>query len=1309
MSNTNTLPDQRYIDQLRERLWSGREFGQAAVMVGAGFSRNAERISTSITLFPSWSELAERMYDSLYPPENLPEQDRETMKLKATSGVGVLKLASEYETAFSRPALDEFLLTSIPDNDYHPGHLHELLLSLPWSDVFTTNYDTLLERTLPTIHDRKYDLILTTSDIPGRMKPRIVKIHGSFPSHRPFIITEEDYRTYPKEFAPFMNMVQQAIMENAFCLIGFSGDDPNFLYWSGWVRDNLGEATPPVYLCGLLNLSTSQRRLLESRNIIPIDLSPKFPKSNWPDPGLRHAKALEWFLLSLMYGAPPNIMNWPTASTESIWRPSDGLPSPIPSPYPQSMPGKLHPDPNRPLETKDLEKLSQTWCQERLGYPGWVVAPKKNRETLWIYTENWIEPVLHYIQNLPYPENLFLLYELNWRLETTLTPLFMKWVEKIIPILQAFNPYPHLVEIKDATIRPDKGEYKQLDWKRIGECWVELVFALAREAREDQDEKRFRIWMDCLEKIIKQRVEWQIRWFYEECLFYVFRFDQEKIRKTLENWPERSDFPFWEAKRASILAELGELQEAEKLAEKALTGIRSRLQPYSTVYSLLSQEGWAMLLLMAIKDNKLGDERNFVGQYQNRWEKLGTYRCNPWPEIEILESLVKRPPPSLKPEKEIKREYAPFKVTETLHFASGLGISDFNQAFALLRIFEEGALPMRCGATSMFSDAVVSSAKWIAPFAPLWSLSSMVRTGKDTEIIEWFDYVRRATLAQDEVDHLYHLFLNSLTQAMRHLAGNPEIIGVTSSSFSQRQVTLLSKLLPRLCFRFSSKQLDELFKLTTNMYKQPFFRQYYILHSCVDNFFDGILYAMNQSEILQRIPELLSLPIPTEMGFEVSDTQTWIEPFNRIKWLEDTKLDPDFDRSAWSSPIANLIRVVKDGIPEARKRAVLRLERLQEIDGLTSEENKAFGEVLWSRIDPNKGLPSDTGLLEFAFLMLPQGETAKAKENFRKYLLSTNFPRVVQRSTTPDGKPRKSVDLGSQDNRYVYEWLGGTVPLFPQNDEEKQRFVDWTSDEVIQLLTKAVAWWDEEKGELHEPTGVSFSPSDILRDQFSSLIPLMAEVILPRLGTTEEKTNAKALKLLSEMEQSGFCVLSALPMILFVDPDSYDEIAQKVRAGLNSTKQEEVRYSIFGLFNWLAHGIRKNIATPPVDLLNELVNRVVTRRQPALNSAIGRLSVIVRRLPELLNEDQMESLCIALEYLIKETELPARQDREAISKLCTTIPIDERPEYRELGARLAYWLFVQFTSKNKTVPQILIKWKEICQSDPLPEVRRVWR
>ena len=1307
MDGIEALPDWSHIEQLREHLWCDREFGKAAVMVGTGFSRNANRILPGTKPVPLWSELAKRMYDLLYPPESPPEEDRKEKMLKATSGVGALKLASEYEAYFGRQALDKLIEEAIPDNSYSPGELHELLLNLPWSDVFTTNYDTLLERTLPVIHDRKYDLVLTYLDIPGKMKPRLVKLHGSFPSHRPFIITEEDYRTYPVKFAPFVNTVQQSMMENAFCLIGFSGDDPNFLHWVGWVRDNLGPNAPRIYLCGILDLTPPRRRVLEDMGVVPIDLSPLFPELNWPDRVIRHAKALEWFLCNLKAGEPPNIMNWPIPSSRSVCKSIDDLPHIPPGPPSLSGLGELGPK-HQPLQKEDLKKLCRTWRQTRLEYPGWVVAPKKNRDDLWMYTARWVKPLLQSIEELPPPENLFLLYELNWRLETALVPLFMDWVEKITPVMETFNPYPKRLEIEGATIKPDEDEYKQWDWKSIGDCWVGLTFALAREAREDQDEKRFRLWLTRLEEVVKQRTDWHARWFYEECLFYLFRFDQEKIRKTLKNWPTTRDSPFWEVRRASILAELGELKEAEKIAEEALTQIRSRLQPYSTDYSLLSQEGLVMLLLSAIKRNKFGDtKREFEEQYRDRWDKLLIYRCNPFPEIDRLKLVLNGPRPSPKPEKETIKEFDPGRITVAHHIIRSGGSSGFLPAFAFLRMFEEGAVPMKCGIVNMFSDAVVNSAKWIESFAPLWSLSSMIRTGEDKVIEEWFDRVRIATLTPDEVDRLNHLFINSLTPAIRHLTENPQQIDLVGTSFSQRQVTLISEMVSRLCFRFSIEQLIQLFDLTMDMYKLPLFRQHDILHGSVDNLFKRILYAMPQSEILQRIPELLSLPIPMEMEFEVTDHRGWGEPFACIEWLEGTKLDSGFDHSAWSAPIANLVGIVnKDGVHcEARTRASKRLSEIHKIGGLTNKESDAFGEALWSKIDPDTGLPSDTGFYNFAFLHLPEPKEGVAKEKFRRYLLSKDFPRVVQRSITPDGKQSKKYStLFAPPSYYIQEWLGGTVPLFPQNEEEKQRFVDWTTEEVTQLLNKALDWWNDEKAELQG----NFFIADTTREQFSGLVELMADVVLPRLASADEETKALAGRLLFDMDQSGLCVLSSLPMTLFIDPNCCDEITRKLRYGLNSTKEVEVSNSTFGVFRWLVYGSRQYIPAPPDDLLNELVNRAVTRRQPGLDSAIGQLSVIVWRLPDCLNESQIESLCIALEYLVKETELPEIHDREAISDLPTPIPINERPEYRKLAAELAYRIFNQFTSKEKEIPQILTDWKKICENDPLPEVRRVW-
>ncbi|MBY6784343.1 SIR2 family protein, partial [Clostridium botulinum] len=172
-----------------------------------------------------------------------------------------LALAEEVETIYGRPVLEAILKDSIPDSDYIPDDVHDELLSLPWKDIFTTNYDTLLERASENIITTTYNVINCKEDLVNSSStPRIIKLHGSFPSYRPFIITEEDYRTYPHDFAPFVNTVQQALIENTFCMIGFSCDDPNFLKWIGWVNDHLGgNHTQNIYMISLSGESEAKQ------------------------------------------------------------------------------------------------------------------------------------------------------------------------------------------------------------------------------------------------------------------------------------------------------------------------------------------------------------------------------------------------------------------------------------------------------------------------------------------------------------------------------------------------------------------------------------------------------------------------------------------------------------------------------------------------------------------------------------------------------------------------------------------------------------------------------------------------------------------------------------------------------------------------------------------------------------------------------------------------------------------------------------------------------------------------------------------
>lgn len=235
MENPDAIELDSHLRQISENL----KANHAAVLVGAGFSQNADAETTAAPKFPLWSDLANAFYEKL-----------KGEKPQGTQYINPLDLAEQVEASYGRPALDSLILTQTPDKLYRPSTLHDKLLSLPWTDIFTTNYDTLLERACQNITDKRFHLVVCQEDLVGSSDvPRIIKLHGSFPSQRPFIITSEDYRSYPKKFAPFINTVQQSLIENTFCLIGFSGNDPNFLQWVGWIHDNIGlENSPLIYL-----------------------------------------------------------------------------------------------------------------------------------------------------------------------------------------------------------------------------------------------------------------------------------------------------------------------------------------------------------------------------------------------------------------------------------------------------------------------------------------------------------------------------------------------------------------------------------------------------------------------------------------------------------------------------------------------------------------------------------------------------------------------------------------------------------------------------------------------------------------------------------------------------------------------------------------------------------------------------------------------------------------------------------------------------------------------------------------------------
>jgi hypothetical protein len=127
--NIEELPDFPAIRQLGDALWHHGPTRGAAALVGAGFSRGAERPGADTPLPPLWENIAGEMRRRTGPETPDP------------SSTDPLRLAEEYRASYGQASLDGLIRALIRDEAWTPSQLHTGLLELPWSDVLTTNWD----------------------------------------------------------------------------------------------------------------------------------------------------------------------------------------------------------------------------------------------------------------------------------------------------------------------------------------------------------------------------------------------------------------------------------------------------------------------------------------------------------------------------------------------------------------------------------------------------------------------------------------------------------------------------------------------------------------------------------------------------------------------------------------------------------------------------------------------------------------------------------------------------------------------------------------------------------------------------------------------------------------------------------------------------------------------------------------------------------------------------------------------------------------------------------------------------------------
>ena len=891
------FPDQSHMDRVRDALWETNGNG-ASVMVGSGFSRCAVKVRPGTDEIPMWRDVADEMAKRLYP--NSDEAEQQGKRLQTTAPDGVLSLAQEYETAFGRGDLHQLLEAMVRDGDFKPGDAHSRLMQLPWKDVFTTNWDTLLERTRRQVADRAYSVVRDMEEIPLANKPRVVKLHGSLPAQFPLILTEEDYRTYPTKFAPFVNTVQQAMMETVFCLIGFSGNDPNFLNWSGWVRDNLGVSSPKIYLAGWLDLPQHRRRMLEGRGVVPIDLA-RHPRAHeWPE-HQRHGYAIEWMLHTLEGGRPYDVTYWPSPRS----KPYSAVPAllqpvvEISSKQPREEPASESEIARDELRGK-VKQILETWRHNRKVYPGWLFLPAgEERETFSRNTDDWEHHLLTALPGLTAVKRLDAIRELVWRREVLLQPIsnVLEWAAE--DCLQAIN-------CQDRTISGAAED--GIDWSTVREAWRTVALALVTAARFRFDSDLFRKRTEALEPFLNDDHDVHQRFCQERCLWAIYSMDFEMLEGLLEDWQVRDCDPIWMVRKAALFWESNRNGEAAELVRRALDAIRSSPDADDSVAGA-SREGWALWSAFTV-DNR--------GEFRQRWDQLAASKCDAMLEMDLIARKVN--------ESEGSQEAPAFDLG--VRRGQGVRFSATTVGLAArraIRLSEVAGLPPATKHEDSMVGAAVASgilklaAEELAIAEPELAIRLILRVcgyDKDKTLERVLSRTRVALLPAATAKSLVQICSGVIEHAL------PRMVSVNGSGGSvswTERTRVAMEVLSRLVLRLVPDMAEATLDRAIEWYRSPQVSQDSWLMTPLGRLLQRSWEALPGDSRSHRALDLLATPIVGMDGFSAAIPGHFPDPGQFLRAEDLPTRTPEND-GQWHEVITQLVRGL-DGDDEPRKRA----------------------------------------------------------------------------------------------------------------------------------------------------------------------------------------------------------------------------------------------------------------------------------------------------------------------------------------------------------------------------------------------------
>lgn len=1259
-----TFPDQRHIDRVCEALWR-RSGAGASVMVGSGFSRNARTVRPDSKPLPMLDGIAKSLSVKLYPDR---PTDQEVPPER------VLRLAQEYEAAFKATGLHAALRELVPDDDFTPGSFHERLLQLPWADVFTTNWDTLLERASETVRDRVYTVVRSKHDIPGGARPRIIKLHGSLPDSA-LVLTEENYRTYPTKFSPFVNTVQQAMMETTFVLIGFSGNDPNFLHWSGWVRDHLDEAALNIYLAGFLKLSRPERQMLRDRNVVAIDLALHPRADEWP-PGLRPEYATKWILSALECGQPYNISKWPTPRPATFCSEDNPLLQPIirnVSTEPRSEP--WGPQQQVPAEARlDIAKETlDTWRHNRECYPRWLVAPGQVRQAMWYSTERWTPFILPELPGLAALDRLAAIREIIWRYELTLARI----PDELHAAAEA------LLGSIDCTRRTVEGSRPEnVDWSATRGVWREVTLALLTAARYRLDGAAFEKHFKAVQSILDDDLEAAHRVKHERCLWALWALDHATVGERLDAWRTDEVDSAWAMRKSAILREIGRKEDADHLTMRVLDRIRANRDGSGDLGGR-SREGWALWSLV----ETFAHDGSFQTRWDNvqaRWDELAVFKCNPHPDVRNLNDELSTD----RREARVPAFDLGVRAAESHTIQMVLSPS----ASRGIRLTEVAGVAPSTGVRTVVGGLVKRAAEALVSDDVTLGMRQMIRVAasdSDKGLRRVLTRPRVAALAPGSARELardVQIALKNSVSCIRTTRDESRFNAVKRASAAMESLS-------RLLLRLDGASIVAIFNLVLDLYRDVAVIEWPVLHVSMRNLLSRCWESLDDEQRTEQVLDVLEMPIVGLDGYASAGDQ-WPDPGEILSKDLSPPVRSEENENRWSSVVATLIRGLEtEG--QVRERAAVRIANIALWGRLVRGEMKGVAKAFWSSVGgEGNGLPDGTPLRDYAFILLPEPTVGVGRARFGRKWLSGDVANV--RPTPIYGGKAIGGEVVHTDSTRADDilWQAGMSIAFVRRHG---RTLDLTNEEKNYLIG-VIEQWSQTRAP--EPSVVIPEFFQGLRtrsiwDACRGLRWLLTEIEIPSnlVGKLKEQV--------AELIDGGIPAYGIVPGIANASENVPEDVALLMSTGLASDDRKMGESAMWSLHCWMrfASDSALDFVCPPRHLIREIGVAVATRRGTVLAEALYAAKWVFEYGRDEAGDAIRDLMLKGLGYLVEEL----RYDHADTFDGKLDVPLT-----RWRSIEVARAMAGQGLGEHPVVK----RWLQVGMDDPLPEVRHVanrWR